>query len=557
MSLRRRITLFVTSVLLILLACVFLLVRYQVSVLQEEGLDRRMKTIGHSVGTMVLPGLIMTGGNFETQFGTVLKVLEREVMDQGDVARITVRNKYDVEIMSVPPGKLDLSEDMMLERKVPIELAGHKTSFGDVIVTFNLTQYYGEQSDLFWRFVLVGGLLAAMGVAASLYVSQSVAAPILALRDGALAFGEERYETRVEIDSKDEIGELARTFNVMASRIDKQVHRLSQLQLYSRQIAGELEREFVLVQAINAFERVANISKMSIMLLNEEKGELEIVKGIGLAERATDVVKLKAGEGVAGRVIESGKSIFIEDISTSPYYQSHSGQSKKGEQLFTLPLVAKKRSGEAVVTRHPFGVINVHSKSDGDKFDSADRAILTTLTEIVAVALDNSKLYDDAITDGLTRLHIVRYFHFMLANEIKRTKRTAHPLSLIMADIDKFKGINDTYGHPTGDAVLIGVAQIMRDVFREIDILCRYGGEEFGLILPNTDMDAAFLVGERFRKRIESHEFATPSGPLRLTISCGIAMYKMGMTANEFIHQADFALYKAKREGRNRSVQAP
>jgi len=128
-------------------------------------------------------------------------------------------------------------------------------------------------------------------------------------------------------------------------------------------------------------------------------------------------------------------------------------------------------------------------------------------------------------------------------------------VSLILTDIDHFKSVNDTYGHPTGDAVLRGVAKILRDKARDTDIVARYGGEEFAIIMPETDAKGALVIAERIREAVKAEVFQTEMGPLKVTLSLGIATGPdYGYEKQQLIDLSDQCLYHAKRHGRNQSV---
>ncbi len=173
--------------------------------------------------------------------------------------------------------------------------------------------------------------------------------------------------------------------------------------------------------------------------------------------------------------------------------------------------------------------------------------------------LDNARkrLQQLAVTDGLTELYNYRYFRTQLEHELARAGRHQLKLSLIMLDIDFFKNYNDTNGHPAGDEVLAKIAKAVKENIRKIDVPCRYGGEEFILILPDTDKSAAVVVAEKIRKLIEAMPFrneqAQPNG--RLTVSIGVATYpEDGKTSNQLIENVDRNLYAAKQTGRNKVV---
>ncbi len=157
--------------------------------------------------------------------------------------------------------------------------------------------------------------------------------------------------------------------------------------------------------------------------------------------------------------------------------------------------------------------------------------------------------------DGLTGLHNHRYFQETLSNELVKSQRFDHAISLLLIDVDHFKQINDKYGHPRGDVILKELAEILRRTIRSYDLAARYGGEEFAVILPHADASQAQEVAERTRKAVQAHSFpgATARQKLKLTISVGVASSpNNAKTKAELVDRADQALYLAKSEGRNR-----
>lgn len=164
----------------------------------------------------------------------------------------------------------------------------------------------------------------------------------------------------------------------------------------------------------------------------------------------------------------------------------------------------------------------------------------------------NERLYHLASTDELTGLHNRRYFLDRLGEEMERATRHNHPLSMILFDIDFFKSINDGFGHNTGDLVLEEIGELLGHAVRSIDISCRYGGEEFCILLPETDQDQALLVAEKLRKEVQSLRIVAESGEqIEFTISLGAGNWHPGESARFFLAAVDEALYRAKREGRN------
>ena len=170
----------------------------------------------------------------------------------------------------------------------------------------------------------------------------------------------------------------------------------------------------------------------------------------------------------------------------------------------------------------------------------------------------NKRLRRLSITDGLTELFNHRHMHELLHEEFERTKRSSEPLAVVMLDLDRFKQVNDTYGHPTGDVILYETARLIDDSAREIDMVGRYGGEEFIAILPGTDEEAAAQFAERVRHAVEQYVYRDEATEVRMTLSAGVASFPSGDIDHpeSLIKSADEALYSAKESGRNRVVRA-
>jgi diguanylate cyclase (GGDEF)-like protein len=205
------------------------------------------------------------------------------------------------------------------------------------------------------------------------------------------------------------------------------------------------------------------------------------------------------------------------------------------------------------------GLIGLGRKMDQRLFSQSEKEIFGLLTHFISVAFSNSILYQkvefSAITDELTGLYNYRYFKRRLYHELNRAKRYGHALSLILLDVDHFKNYNDKLGHPAGDTALNKVAELMKKSIRKSDIAVRYGGEEFCIILPMENIQAAKFFGERLRKEVEEYQFfkeeVQPGG--KLTVSLGAASFPEDTgLMQDLIDKTDAALYHAKHLGRNR-----
>ncbi len=253
---------------------------------------------------------------------------------------------------------------------------------------------------------------------------------------------------------------------------------------------------------------------------------------------------------LAGWVVEHQRPLLQPELGkrTAPTLLFGHGDLDRPVQSFLgLPLVL----GEAVLGAVFF------LGNQPDMFAAHHQHLLGIFCNHAAAALSNAQLHHEmanmATQDGLTGLHNHRSFHERLAAECDRVHRHPAPLSLLLLDLDHFKQINDTHGHPVGDAVLRRIAVTLRETIRTIDVAARYGGEEFALILPETDEAGAEHIGERIRKEVAHSQFLLGETVILVTVSIGIAAFpRHGRTKEELLAHADQALYSAKQQGRNR-----
>ncbi|HEV2113674.1 MAG TPA: sensor domain-containing diguanylate cyclase, partial [Terriglobales bacterium] len=200
------------------------------------------------------------------------------------------------------------------------------------------------------------------------------------------------------------------------------------------------------------------------------------------------------------------------------------------------------------------GVLALSNRSR-DSFQSTDLRALESVADIAAAAIQNAYSFERAKQmadiDGLTGVFNRRHLEKRIVGEIERLTRYNHGMAILMVDIDHFKRINDEFGHMLGDEVLRHVSQLMTNHLRKADIVCRYGGEEFAILLPETVGDSAVGVADKLRRRIEQYSFPGVARPV--TISIGVADYPAhGQNRDELVRAADEALYAAKQAGRNR-----
>lgn len=289
----------------------------------------------------------------------------------------------------------------------------------------------------------------------------------------------------------------------------------------------------------------------SLMLLDEQTNMLYISGAKGLDKHVIKTTRVNIGEGICGWVFKEEMPLLVIDIENDTRLKQRSCPRYKSKSFLSVPIKIKNKT---------IGVINVADKSNFTPFTDDALKFLTIISHYAAVAIENAKLYQEiesmAITDAITGMYNHRQFQEMLGDEMARFKRYQRQLSLLMIDIDDFKHFNDTYGHQTGDSVLKVIAQIMQQNVRKVDIISRYGGEEFAIILPETSIEDAKIVAEKVRKAVEQNIFLNPENnePLgeKITISGGIAACTSGMDKEELIRQSDTALYQSKHDGKNR-----
>ena len=209
-----------------------------------------------------------------------------------------------------------------------------------------------------------------------------------------------------------------------------------------------------------------------------------------------------------------------------------------------------------------WGSIKGYSTDPKELFDDYDLRLLSILASLIGLILNNAMMFKKveslAITDGLTGLYTRTHFIERLQEEIERAKTNAIPITVAIMDIDYFKKVNDTYGHLAGDTFLKQLSNILRRRFRAVDVLSRYGGEEFAVLMCHTNINESYKILEEVRKMVEEEKFFMPIEsyrPIQIkkTISIGIAQLSNEQTPDEIIKKADDALYKAKKQGRNQT----
>lgn len=314
-------------------------------------------------------------------------------------------------------------------------------------------------------------------------------------------------------------------------------------------INSTLQLQSVLNYTVDGVVGVLGISHMGIALFNPED-ELELSAGHGLAVTPGHLL---ASGGLIDRVITTKQSLRLDDIQ--------SANLPHDDITWLAPGVRSVMVFPLIKTDKVLGVMFLGESEPGaiaiENFD-----FVNVLVPHVAAAIHNAELFQRlnqlAIRDGVTGLYNHRYFQERLQQNLDIARRYLRPFSLLMIDIDHFKAVNDTYGHPVGDQVLQVVAKRLATALRVTDLIARYGGEEFAIQLLETPNDKAFLVAHRLVHLLRESPVLLPKNaePIEVTISVGVATFPQdGASVTEIIHFADRGLYQAKRAGRNRVGQ--
>ncbi|MDI6752631.1 MAG: GGDEF domain-containing protein [bacterium] len=331
--------------------------------------------------------------------------------------------------------------------------------------------------------------------------------------------------------------------------LDRSLYELSVINKINKLLSKTLDYTEIIKDITHLLSEMVEYVASGILLWDDKtclfKVYLRSPRNRGFISQFSEKASLRFAE-FAGQSLPADK-FLIEVANPELLIENETKGGIMGSFLASGLKVAEKTIGLICIA---------HTRTNG--FSPEDTRLLELLANNSAIAIENGLLHKEieelAITDGLTGLNNYRYFKESIHREIVRSSRYDLVFSLLLLDIDNFKMINDTYGHPKGDEVLSCLAKIIKNSFhREIDILARYGGEEFTIILPQTTRERAYTVAEKMRRDIEKGIFKQTGLPKPVTISCGIAQYPDdGRTEDKLIKSSDTALYLAKNSGKNR-----
>jgi diguanylate cyclase (GGDEF)-like protein len=329
------------------------------------------------------------------------------------------------------------------------------------------------------------------------------------------------------------------------------------LRVFQRALRSRVERRDALVDIVRAVSATLEPDKIAGLVVDRAatwipapcwalvsadlSGQLSVLSDRGLMPDMGPAVY-----AIAGWVMQRGEEFVTADLRQDDRVQDQSVAS-----VIAFPLSCRGRRVGAII-----GLDRSPSSRQPQLAPTVLRAV-RILLEPASVALDNALLLKRAealsVTDDLTHLYNSRYLNQVLRRETKRASRSGRPLSLLFIDLDGFKSINDRHGHLAGSRALVEAAAVIRGSARETDVVARFGGDEFALVLPDTGGDGAYAVGERIRERIAAHCFLAGDGlEIHLTASVGVAtLPDAAASAEELVQAADMAMYRVKDSGKN------
>jgi len=334
--------------------------------------------------------------------------------------------------------------------------------------------------------------------------------------------------------------------------LNERLMELYSLYQVSLALSLTLDLEEILKSIKKMFRKTFQVDQYSIMLLDDSSGRLKIISSFGLPKPVRESNKYEFGSNIFGKTIEIEELVYAPDVEHDSDYNFFPNIKESSGSFVSIPLKSEKK--------HSIGVINLYRKQT-NSFSKQELSLLVKVAEQIAKVIDKTLLYKHtkelSITDELTGLYNRRYFNQRFEREVLRAKRYKRPLTAIMIDIDYFKSYNDINGHILGDEVLKKVAVLLERNIRKADILARFGGEEFVVLLPEIDKEHSYQVAEKLRRTIENNSFPEERKlpNKKITISLGVStLLEDTYSAQELLDFADKALYEAKRLGKNMVV---
>src|ERR1700728_4441418 len=311
----------------------------------------------------------------------------------------------------------------------------------------------------------------------------------------------------------------------------------------ARSLTSSFDLDTILRTILEHMERFIQADLWSLLMLDEERQDLYYAIASGGEEAALRDLRVKVGEGVAGWVVEHGETLIVPEAQDDPRLQlGAAANASKLRSVIALPLLGRKRTQGAIEIFNP----------RADQLTDYTIAFLHILADHAAIAIENARdvaqIQQLTITDDTTGLYNVRHLYDVLGRELKRCKKLKSPLSLAFLDLDRFKLVNDAHGHLIGSELLAHTGRRLQELSRRQDLCFRYGGDEFVILMPETDATAALNLTKELHRALMETEFKMKTGlKLKTSASVGLASAPNdGSAVHEIIGTADARMYKVK-----------
>jgi diguanylate cyclase (GGDEF)-like protein len=336
----------------------------------------------------------------------------------------------------------------------------------------------------------------------------------------------------------------------LLAAMKRTVEQLAAFNEMAKALTSTLELKEVLRLVMQKVSDLLHPRNWSLILQDERTGKLYFEVAVGEGAEALKSLQILPGEGIAGTVFSTATARIVDDVGGDPSFSPRFDQASafRTRSILAVPLIARGRV---------LGIIELVNGPKDPPFTQDDLTTLTTIADYAAIAIENARNFrrvqELTITDEHTGCFNARHLRQQLEHEVRRSQRFHHPLSLVFLDLDHFKAVNDTHGHLVGSALLKEVGELLVASSRQLDLVFRYGGDEFALMLVETDPDGAMTTARRIRDAFRSRRFMQSHGlELRLTASLGVATFPdHAHSATELIRAADFAMYASKAQGRD------
>lgn len=354
----------------------------------------------------------------------------------------------------------------------------------------------------------------------------------------------ENVEKDIEIRMKNRELEYAQKLKESVNKLEKEVQRTNLLLKVTQYTVSNLDLNSLLDSISNTVGEILGYNHFALLLKTVEE-KLKVVTIYGLDEKIRGV-EFEPGEGVSSMVLKSGESLYVPDTSKEPKYLYYKGKFEERGSFLSIPIK---------ILDETIGVMNFHS-FEIDYFSEKDIELLQGVSHITGIAIKNAQLYEKvkslAERDELTGVYNRRHILDKLSENVKNSLRSKKPLTVSMLDFNDFKRINDTFGHLTGDKVLRDSVKIIKEALRKTDLLGRYGGDEFLLILPFTSEKGAKVVHKKIKDSLKNYTHLVENGKkISLSVTIGYKTYtsedlKKGNV--DVIKDVDDILMKFKRK---------